>query len=98
MPVKTCPDCGAPVQENMLPTVQHGCWIWGQIAEARRREGVPEDEIARRMHTGADAPCEGNHYDHEQEQMGRERNGVAITTGVMLLIVFVVVAIVWWNA
>jgi hypothetical protein len=70
MVVKTCPDCGAPIGDDMLPTV-HGCWYWGQSEDWLRRNGRSEADIHSFLHCGADPPCEGNAYNVRQSARDR---------------------------
>jgi len=70
MTVKTCPDCGAPIGADMLPTA-HGCWYWGQSEEWMRRNGRSEETIHDFLHCGADPPCEGNAYNMRQSARDR---------------------------
>lgn len=94
MTVKTCPDCDAPVADDMWPTDLHGCWYWLQRAERMRREGRSEDDIAAMYRSGADAPCVGNHYDYVHSRDSKERAGVVATLGVVIALVCV--AVLYW--
>lgn len=61
----TCPDCGAPVKDDMLPA-EHGCWFWGQAEAAMRRDGRSEADIQAFLHCGGDPLCEGNAYNKRE--------------------------------
>jgi len=86
MTVKTCPDCNAPIGDDMLPTT-YGCWYWGQAAEWQRRNGWSEAAIHDFAHCGADPPCEGNAYNVRQS--ARDRWDAFRMTAIPLLILSV---------
>ena len=67
---KTCPDCGAPVYDNMVPA-EHGCWFWGQYEARMRSEGYSETAVQEARASGADAPCAGNEYNYDHQQGAR---------------------------
>ena len=82
-PPRTCPDCDAPIGDDMMPLM--GCWYWGQRAEQMRLEGKSEEFIAdwlRRGSGGGDPPCSCNSYNQWSTNRGRR---AALTTAACVL-------------
>lgn len=93
MSVKTCPDCDAPVGEDMWPTTQHGCWYRGQLAEQMRREGRSEEDIANMYQSSADDPCSHNAYEKGQAALNR-RSGCTFLA-IPLVMLAAVLLLLW---
>lgn len=91
--VRNCPDCGAPVGDDRLPTIA-GCWNFAQLAEAMRREGRGEEEITRVAQGGGDPPCFGHNYDYDQEQRSRQRKRMWMVLAAVMLALAVLAALI----
>lgn len=92
MTVKTCPDCGAPVREDMWPTNKHGCWFSDQYVERMRRQGRDEQDIEAFKMSGGDPPCAGNKYDYDHRE---DVKVYAWRWGMVLVAAAVAIAVFW---
>lgn len=88
----TCPECGAPLGEDMLPTKEGlGCWYFDQYEERMRRDGRSDEDVAAFRRSGADAPCSGYAYDKSRSSRARERfRGFLISVAVLTAAVVIV--------
>jgi hypothetical protein len=88
---RTCKDCDAPVDDDLLPFGE--CWYWGQMTEQFRREGKSEEDIARWRNCGADPPCSCNNYDQWSERRERRSLLVAIIAIIVIMVFLGMIAL-----